>query len=103
MSKHFIYSLVVIACLAGAFTIYYNYSLMTNEAYVESDYYLVRAAVHHKTTAPVGMANPASVYCVDKGGKLEIRTDKDGGQYGVCILPSGNECEEWKFFRGECK
>ena len=49
-----------------------------------------------------GLANPASVYCEKSGYKLEIRTDENGGQYGVCIFRDGNECEEWKFYRGEC-
>lgn len=55
-------------------------------------------------TSPVfAIANPASTYCVEQGYKLEIRTDPlSGGQYGVCIFPDGKECEEWKFFRGEC-
>jgi len=50
----------------------------------------------------IGMANPASKFCVDQGYKLEIRTDETGGQYGVCIFTNGKECEEWKFFRKEC-
>ncbi len=48
-----------------------------------------------------GMANPASVYCEDNGGTLEIR-EGEGGQYGVCMFPGGVQCEEWAFFRGEC-
>jgi putative hemolysin len=50
-----------------------------------------------------GMANPASVYCIQQGGQLEIRTGPDGGQFGVCRFDDGSECEEWAFFRGECK
>jgi len=50
----------------------------------------------------VGMANPASVYCVEQGFSLEMRTDANGGQYGACVFPEGGECEEWAFFRGEC-
>jgi len=50
-----------------------------------------------------GLANPASVHCEQNGGTLEIRTDKDGGQYGVCIFPDGSECEEWAYFRQECQ
>ena len=50
----------------------------------------------------IRIANPASVYCVESGYTLEIRTNPDGGQYGVCIFPDGNECEEWAFFRKEC-
>lgn len=49
-----------------------------------------------------GMPNPASVYCEEQGGLLEIRTGADGGQFGVCIFPDGSECEEWAFLRGEC-
>lgn len=52
----------------------------------------------------IGMANPASVHCVNAGGKLEIRTGSSGGQYGVCHMPDGTSCEEWSFFRtGQCK
>ncbi|MNU11485.1 hypothetical protein D3C72_2593810 [compost metagenome] len=50
------------------------------------------------------MANPASVHCTTLGGKLEIRTGKDGGQYGLCNLPDGRVCEEWALFRdGKCE
>ena len=43
------------------------------------------------------MRNPASVFCEEQGGTLEIRTDKDGGQIGYCIFEDGSECEEWAF------
>lgn len=48
------------------------------------------------------LANPASVYCEEQGGKLEIRTDADGGQVGYCLFEDGSECEEWAYYRGEC-
>ena len=48
------------------------------------------------------MANPASVYCEEHNGTLEIKTNPDGSQYGMCRFENGTECEEWKFFRGEC-
>ncbi len=52
----------------------------------------------------VGMANPASVHCQKLGGTLEIRTGKDGGQYGLCHLPDGRVCEEWALLRdGKCE
>jgi putative hemolysin len=54
-------------------------------------------------TAESGLANPASVYCEEQGGQLEIRTGDDGGQYGVCIFSDGSECEEWAYYRGECQ
>ena len=51
----------------------------------------------------LGIANPASVYCEEHDGRLEMRTDADGGQYGVCVFEDGSECEEWAFYREECK
>ena len=51
----------------------------------------------------VGLPNPASVHCEEQGGTLEIRTGDDGGQAGYCIFDDGSECEEWSFFRGECR
>ncbi len=48
------------------------------------------------------MPNPASVYCRDKGNKLEIRTAADGSQNGVCVFPDGSTCDEWAYYRGEC-
>jgi putative hemolysin/predicted secreted protein len=56
------------------------------------------------TGAAIGMANPASVYCGEAGGKTEIRTDASGGQYGMCTFENGTSCEEWALFRKEgCK
>jgi putative hemolysin len=47
------------------------------------------------------IANPASEFCVEQGGTLEIR-EGEGGQVGVCVFDDGSECEEWAFYRGEC-
>jgi len=52
------------------------------------------------TTGQTGMANPASVNCVNVGGTLEIK-DSAAGQYGMCTFPNGTSCEEWALFRGE--
>ena len=55
-----------------------------------------------KDDSKSGIANPASENCVKNGGKLTI-VDEPAGQKGICTLPSGKECEEWAYFRGECK
>ncbi len=54
--------------------------------------------------ADPGIANPASEYCIEQGGDLDIREGAEGGQVGICVFPdgSGSECEEWAFYRGEC-
>ena len=54
------------------------------------------------TTGETGLPNPASVYCEEQGGRVEIRTAADGSQYGVCIFADGSECLDWAFYRGEC-
>lgn len=52
-------------------------------------------------TQNANLANPASVNCTDKGGKLEIRKNKKG-EYGVCLFEDNRQCEEWALLRGEC-
>lgn len=62
------------------------------------------------TVAPVStkspqanMPNPASVYCEQQGNKREILTAADGSQSGYCIFPDGSKCDEWAYYRSECK
>ncbi len=47
----------------------------------------------------IGMANPASVYCVKQGGESIIRKDNEGNEYGICKFKDGKEVEEWDFYR----
>jgi hypothetical protein len=49
-------------------------------------------------TTAAGLANPASEFCVEQGGTLEI-VDEEGGQVGYCTLPDGTRVEEWAYFR----
>ena len=53
-------------------------------------------------TSQAGLPNPASVYCVEHGGTVEIVTAADGSQSGVCHFDDGSSCDEWAFFRGDC-
>jgi len=47
------------------------------------------------------VANPASVFCEENGGTLEMITGTDGSQFGLCHIQD-YACEEWTFYRGEC-
>lgn len=49
-------------------------------------------------SASLGTANPASTYCINQGGKLEIRNETNG-QVGYCHLKNGQVVEEWEYFR----
>ncbi len=64
------------------------------------------AACSHAQINPTqgpNMPNPASVYCEQQGGKLNLTQDASGGVSGMCIFPDGSACDEWAYFRGECK
>ncbi len=66
---------------------------------------LLLAACNPKPISPTSeanMPNPASVFCEQNGGRLDLRQDSSGGVQGVCIFSDGSECDEWAYFRGEC-
>ena len=50
----------------------------------------------------VELRNPASVFCGENGGKTSMRIE-NYGDVGYCLFPDGTQCEEWAFFRGECR
>ena len=49
----------------------------------------------------IGLRNPATVYCKEMGYEYKIVQSEDG-ERGICVLPDGNECDAWAFYRGEC-
>jgi putative hemolysin len=46
----------------------------------------------------VGMPNPASVYCIERGGTLDIQ-QRPGGDVTTCVLSDGSRVDEWEFYR----
>ena len=42
------------------------------------------------------IANPASVYCEENGGTLNL-------EEWLCMFEDGSYCEEWSYFRWECQ
>jgi putative hemolysin len=51
-----------------------------------------------------GVANPATLYCMNTtGAAWSVKEDDDGGQYGVCTFSDSSWCEEWAYYRGQCK
>ena len=53
-------------------------------------------------SVPISMPNPASVNCINAGGKEVMQTRGDGGEYSVCVFEDNRQCEEWALFRGQC-
>lgn len=60
----------------------------------------ILAACASSESAPpaIGMPNPASAYCLEQGGSLEI-VPAPQGQAGMCTLPDGTVIEEWDLMR----
>ncbi|EMC3732405.1 DUF333 domain-containing protein, partial [Vibrio cholerae] len=44
------------------------------------------------------MANPASVYCVEQGGQLEMVTENEQ-RVTYCVTKDGEKIEQWEYFR----
>lgn len=61
---------------------------------------IAAAGCTHGPDVGVGLPNPASEFCVEQGGRLEIRKEA-GGDVGYCHLPDGRVIEEWAFFRSK--
>lgn len=80
MRKPLIISLTILLILCGA---YIGYRLLQD-------------------TEDVGIANPASTNCIEKGGELIIE-EEENGQVGYCVFNDGSKCEEWEFFREQCE
>ncbi|MDD4122814.1 MAG: DUF333 domain-containing protein [Candidatus Pacebacteria bacterium] len=102
MKKILIIVFSIIIILMAIF--YYNYKPKTNLVQEE-----VTTTTRQKVLMPeevpadqIQLANPASQYCIDNQGKLEMRKDINGGEYGVCLFEDNRQCEEWAMFRNLC-
>ena len=60
-------------------------------------------AKQEKVKEQSGLANPASIYCMNQTGTEWSLRESKAGQYGICIFPDGSWCEEWAYYRGWCK
>lgn len=56
---------------------------------------------NNKDTNPVWTKNPASVYCEENGGRLELIFD-NWETYGLCYFPNWKVCEERDFYNKKC-
>jgi putative hemolysin len=43
---------------------------------------------------PPRLANPASVFCEEQGGRVELERDEAGNEQGICVLPDGLRVDE---------
>lgn len=95
---------VKVLLVAVLFSVFLFSGCITTEVQPEEE---VTPEPENETEPPVEeepedseLANPAAVYCEDMGYDIELR-EEAGGMAGYCSH-EGNECEEWKLYRGEC-
>jgi len=88
-------SVVVEIDSSNAFQIRFGMKIIMMAA---STLLLTACAPQSDKPRPVGMANPASVYCEKVGGKLDI-VKGPNGESGYCTLPGGERIEEWTLYR----
>jgi putative hemolysin len=73
--------------------------LRTSRAIRAGSIALAAAGILISAESAFAIANPASVFCVSRGGKVEIVRDKAGNERGICVLPNGERVDEWAFYR----
>ena len=56
-------------------------------------------STEESTGTTVWMANPASVFCEEQGGTVNIVKDEEGNESGMCKLADGTEVDEWEYYR----
>ncbi len=50
-----------------------------------------------------GVANPATLHCMNTTGATWQLKEGPAGQYGKCTFPDGSWCEEWAYYNGYCE
>ncbi|MDD3102212.1 MAG: DUF333 domain-containing protein [Patescibacteria group bacterium] len=99
VNKKLIFSIIIIAVIAGIILLC---CLWKSGYWQKKKINQIQEQFKNQSQSQTGMVNPASKYCVEQNGTLEIRKN-EAGEYGVCVFANGTECDEWEFFRGECK
>lgn len=53
---------------------------------------------HEPQRRPTGMANPAAVYCHERGGR-SVNIETQQGVRTDCVFPDGRHIDEWELYR----
>lgn len=102
MNKRYIYLFIIAAVVVIIFALV---SAKKGEVTEEVDQratpnkeIIVREIEENSAGNSAAIANPASVFCEEKGGEIIIK-DTPEGSVGYCVTLVGKICEEWNFFR----
>lgn len=105
MKNFLIYALILIIVAFGFF--YFGQQQSKTSIVEQNDQLTVERNNEQEIVKPTieeentQLANPASVYCKENGGQLEIITENNGSQFGLCKLDD-YACEEWAFYNDKC-
>lgn len=61
-----------------------------------------QAPAQDKFASDTALSNPATVYCLEQGGKFTMGKSFNGSSEGYCTLPSNITCEVWAHYNGDC-
>ena len=92
---------VVIILIAGLYFIYKNEDF-NQDNIQENIIEETETENNNKEAEKIELANPASVKCVNEGGKLE-EAKFEGGVDNYCVFSDNSKCFEWDFYKGQCK
>ena len=63
--------------------------------------YSAVTAVENTSEINSSLANPASVFCIENGGKSSV-VEGQNGESENCTFDNGQTCDSWALYRGEC-
>jgi putative hemolysin len=63
---------------------------------------IVQPKTDDKLAQDTALTNPATVYCLQQGGKFTMRKSLDGSTEGLCTLSDNITCEVWAYYQGDC-
>ena len=91
------YIVIGVVTIIGIMIAYWYFTLRGTEIEIVPDEITTPTDIAEETPE-VQLPNPASVHCEeDMNGELTI-VETSAGQVGVCHLPDGRWCEEWKLY-----
>ncbi|MDD5726585.1 MAG: DUF333 domain-containing protein [Patescibacteria group bacterium] len=63
---------------------------------------IVQPKTDDKLAQDTALSNPATIYCLQQGGKFNMRKSLDGSTEGLCTLSDNITCEVWAYYKGDC-
>lgn len=100
-TKKYLLPVLAILVLAGAGCTGKSQKSNTNDQTGTSTP-VVQGTTDDSIAKDTALSNPATVYCLQEGGKFTMKKTLDGSTVGICELASNIQCEEWAFYKGDC-